>query len=93
MQDKLLIAYLAIEETLSESVAVLIVSNVLKFVLKPFCHNAQSVNKASIGNDLVLDNYVRAAISKTRVIKRVPEDRRVSLAEILSYKKMKFFTM
>ena len=46
-----------------------------------------SSNKASDdGNDLVLDNYVNTAISNVRVLKRVPKDSRVPLAESLSDK-------
>ena len=44
------------------------------------------VNKATIGNDLVLDNYVNTTISNVRVLKRVPKDSRVPLAESLSEK-------
>ena len=52
----------------------------------PLCVDVKSVNKATIGNDLVLDNYVNTAISNVRVIKRVPKDSRVPLAESLSDK-------
>ena len=38
----------------------------------PICVDVKSVNKATIGNDLVLDNYVNTAISNVRVLKRVP---------------------
>ena len=50
----------------------------------PLCVDVNSVNKATIGNDLVLDNYVNTAISNVRVLKRVPKDSRVPLAESLS---------
>ena len=52
----------------------------------PLCVDVKSVNKATIGNFLVLDNYVNTAISKVRVLKRVPKDSRVPLAESLSDK-------
>ena len=52
----------------------------------PLCVDVKSVNKATIANDLVLDNYVNTAISNFRVLKRVPKDSRVSLAENLSDK-------
>ena len=35
----------------------------------PLCVDVKSVNKAVIGNDLVLDNYVNTAISNVRVLK------------------------
>ena len=50
------------------------------------CVDVKSVNKAKIANDLVLDTYVKTAISNFRVLKRVPKDSRVSLAENLSDK-------
>ena len=50
----------------------------------PLCVDVNSVSKATIGNDLVLDNYVNTAISNVRVLKRVPKDSRVPLAESLS---------
>ena len=50
------------------------------------CVHVKSVNKATISNDLVLDSYVNTAISKVRVLKRVPKDSRVPLAESLSDK-------
>ena len=50
------------------------------------CVGVISVNKATIGNDLVLDNYVNTAISNVRVLKRVPEDSGVPMAESLSDK-------
>ena len=49
----------------------------------PLCVDVKSVKKATIGNDLVLDNYVNTAISNVRVLKRVPKDSRVPLAESL----------
>ena len=52
----------------------------------PLCIDVKSVNKATIRNDLVLDNYVSTAISNVRVLKRVPKDSRVPLAESLSDK-------
>ena len=52
----------------------------------PLCVDVKSVNKATIGNDLVLDNYVNTAISNVRVLKRAPKDSRVPLAESLSDK-------
>ena len=52
----------------------------------PLCVDVKSVNKATIGNDLVLGNYVNTAISNVRVLKRVLKDSRVILAESLSDK-------
>ena len=52
----------------------------------PLCVDVKSVNKATTGNDLVLDNCVNTAISIIRVLKRVPKKSRVSLAESLSDK-------
>ena len=52
----------------------------------PLCVDGKSVIKATIGNDLILDNYVNTAISNVRVLKRVPKDLHVLLAENLSYK-------
>ena len=52
----------------------------------PLCVDVQSVNKATIGNDLLLDNDVNTAISNVRVLKRVPKNSRVPLAESLSDK-------
>ena len=52
----------------------------------PLCVDVKSVNKATIGKDLVLDNYVNTAISNVRVLKRVTKDSRVPLAESLSDK-------
>ena len=61
----------------------------------PLCVDVKSVNKATIGNDLVLDNYVNTAISNVRILKIVPKDSRVPLAESLEcrrcYKVAKFF--
>ena len=37
-------------------------------------------NQATIGNDLVLDKYVKTVISYVRVLKRVPKNSRVHLA-------------
>ena len=50
------------------------------------CVDVKFVDKATIGNDLVLDNYVNTAISNVRVLKRVPKDSRVPLAESVSQK-------
>ena len=47
----------------------------------PLCVDVKSVNKATIGIDLVLGNYVNTAISNVRLLKRVPKDSRVPLAE------------
>ena len=52
----------------------------------PLCVDAKSVNKATIVKDLVQDNYANTAISNVRVLKRVPKDSRVPLAESLSDK-------
>ena len=52
----------------------------------PLCVDEKSVNEATIGNDLVLDTYVNTSISNVRVLKRVPENSRVPLAESLSDK-------
>ena len=45
----------------------------------PLCVDVKSVNKATICNDLVLDNYVNTAILNVRVLKSVPKDSRVPL--------------
>ena len=50
------------------------------------CVDVKSINKATIGNDLVLDNYVNTAISNVRVLKRVQKDSRVPLAASLTDK-------
>ena len=50
------------------------------------CVDVKSIIKATIDNDLVPDNYVNTAISNVRVLKRVPKDSRVPLAESLSEK-------
>ena len=42
----------------------------------PLCVHVKSVNKATIGNDLVLDYYDNTAISNVLVLKRVPKDSR-----------------
>ena len=47
------------------------------------CVGVKSVNKATIGNGLVLDNYVNTAISNVRVLQRVQKNLRVPLAERL----------
>ena len=52
----------------------------------PLCVDVKSVNKATIGNALVLDNYVNTAISDVRVLKKKPKDSRAPLAESLSDK-------
>ena len=52
----------------------------------PSCVDVKSGNRAPIGNDLVPDNYVNTAISNVRVLKRVPKNSRVPLAESLSDK-------
>ena len=49
----------------------------------PLCLDVKSVNKATIGNDLVLELYVNIAISNVRVLKSVPKDSRFPLAESL----------
>ena len=43
------------------------------------CVDVKSVNKATISNDLVVDNNVNTAISNVRVLKRLPKDSRVHL--------------
>ena len=48
------------------------------------CVDVKSVNKATIGNDLVLGNYFHTAISNVRVLTRVPKNSRAPLAESLS---------
>ena len=53
--------------------------------------DVKSANKTTLGNDLVLDNYVKTAISNVRALKRVPKDSRVLLAESLSDKINGFF--
>ena len=50
------------------------------------CVDVKNVNKATIGNELVLDNYVNTAISNVRVLERVLKDSCVPLAESLSDK-------
>ena len=52
----------------------------------PLCVDVKYVYKATIGNDLVLENYVITAILNVRVLKRVPKDSHVPLAESLSDK-------
>ena len=52
----------------------------------PLCVDVKSVNKPTIGNDLILDSYVNTTVSNVRVLKRVPKDSRVPLAESLSDK-------
>ena len=52
----------------------------------PLCVDVKPDNKATIANDLVLDNSVKTAISKVGVLKRVPKDSRVPIAESLSGK-------
>ena len=52
----------------------------------PLCVDVKSNNKATIGNDLVLDNYVNTAISNVRILKKVPKNSRDPLAESLSDK-------
>ena len=46
----------------------------------------KSVNKASIGDDLVVNNYVNTAISNVRMLKGVTKDSRFPLAENLLVK-------
>ena len=55
------------------------------------CVNVKSVNNASIGDELLLDNYVNTTISNVRKLKRVPKDSRVPLAESLSDKTNNIF--
>ena len=50
------------------------------------CVNVKSVNNASIGDELLQDNYVNTATSNVQKLKRVPKDSRVPLAESLSDK-------
>ena len=50
------------------------------------CVDVKSVDKATIDNYLVLNNYVDTAISNVRVLKRKPKDLRVPSAEKLSDK-------
>ena len=52
----------------------------------PLCVGVKSVYKATIDNALVLENYVNTAILNVRVLKRVPKDSHVRLAESLSDK-------
>ena len=52
-----------------------------------FMRRLKSANKATKGKNLVLENYVNIAISIVRVLKRVPKDSHVSLAESLSRRK------
>ena len=50
------------------------------------CVDVKSVKKATIGNGLVLNIYVNTNISNVEVLKGVPKDSRVPLAESLSNK-------
>ena len=50
------------------------------------CVNVKSVNNASIGYELVRDNYANRAISNVRVLMRVTMDSSVPLAANLSDK-------
>ena len=52
----------------------------------PLCVDVKSVNKATIGNDLVLDNCLNTAISNIGVLKRIPKNSLVPLAESVSDK-------
>ena len=52
----------------------------------PLCVDVKSVNKTTVDNYLVLDNYINTDISKVRVLKRVPKNLRDTLAESLSDK-------
>ena len=52
----------------------------------PLCIDVKSVNKPTIGNDLMLDSYVNTTVSNVREIKRVPKNSRVPMAESLSDK-------
>ena len=52
----------------------------------PLCDDVKFFNKATIANGLVLNIYVKTAISNVQVLKRVPKDSRVPLAESLSDK-------
>ena len=45
------------------------------------CFDVKCVIHASIGDVLVLDNYVNTDISIVRVLRRVPKDSRVPLAD------------
>ena len=54
-----------------------------KWFQGPLCVDVKSANKATIGNDLVLDNYFNTAISKVPVLKRVAKDSPVPLAKSL----------
>ena len=49
----------------------------------PMCVNVKSVNKALIGDYLLLDNYVNTTISNVRVLKRLPKVSHVPMAESL----------
>ena len=57
------------------------------------CVYVKSVIIASIGDDFLLDNYVNAAISSVRVLKRLPKDSRVPLAESHSDKMIDIFSI
>ena len=52
----------------------------------PLCVDVKSVKKATIGNYLVLDNYVNTAISNVRLLERLPKNLRVPSAKCLSDK-------
>ena len=45
------------------------------------CVDVKSVKIATIGNELVLDNFINTAISTVRALKRVPKNSHVPLAE------------
>ena len=47
------------------------------------CANVKIVINTSIGNDLVLDNYVNTAISKVLLFKRAPKNSLGSLGRNL----------
>ena len=61
-------------------------SKKIQWIQCPLCVDVQSVNKTTIGNDLVLDNCFNTVISSIGVLKRVPKDSPVPLAESLSDK-------
>ena len=57
----------------------------------PLCVALKPVDIATIDNDLLLDNHVSTVFSNVRVLKRVPKDSRVPLAESLSDKIIDIF--
>ena len=49
----------------------------------PLCVDVKFVNRATMGYDLVLDNFIITVISSASVLKRVPKDSRTIMAKNL----------